>query len=615
MTDEHRPPAPWERPLSKIRDEKPGDSPANDTTSPRSRRRGDGGGERLTVAELLERAGQPVPDTPPPANPPPTGTSPTPWLNQDVVDRAAREPQQPVRADPKKVAGSDARPPRSGLPTRKKFQRAGMAAIALVSVLAVALTGLVWGYLRAADGQYTRIAALDQHSQDVRDPGGQYGDANYLIVGTDSRAGANAEMGAGTTDEAYGARSDTVIVVNIPADRSRVVAVSFPRDLNVDRPSCFAWDNELADYTNEMIPSETDVKLNSVYQAGGPKCLVKVIQKMSGLQVNHFVGMDFAGFEQMVNTIGGVEVCTAAPLVDEELGTVLANTGNQTISGSTALDYVRARKVGSEGNGDYGRIKRQQVFLSSLLRTALSNKVLFDPGKLNGFINEFTNSSFGDNLDTQSLITLGRSLQRVEASKVTFLTVPTAGTNDWGNEIPRSTDIRSIFDAIIDDKPLPGEQADSPTASPAQPPPMTDTAADFQVHAVSPSSVSVQVRNASRYEGIANTVADKLGAYGAQIYNVGDYTNPVDVTIVQFSGDNEAEAATIASMIPGAQMQRTTGLGNFVEVVLGSDFSGATVAPAAPGEVLSQVLASDTEAGGSIPLDVSILNAGDTVCD
>ncbi|WP_024794209.1 LCP family protein [Tomitella biformata] len=645
MTDDHRTPTPWERPLSKIRDETPTDEPTAAST-PRSRRRrseaaGTGVGERLTVAELLQRVGLPddqptrshaadeastpeqpaTPDAPAPVSPAPTPPAPTPpappravWLNQGVADQAsAGAPPPPSKAGPEKVTGSEDPPARPRLSAQKKVQRGGMILVALVSILAVTMTGLVWGYLRLADGAYTQIAALDQNSDDVRDAAGQYGDETYLIVGTDSRAGANGEMGAGTTEQAGGARSDTVIVVNIPADRSRVVAVSFPRDLNVNRPSCFAWDNELGDYTKDLLSSETDVKLNSVYQDGGPKCLVKVIQKMSGLQINHFVGMDFAGFEQMVNTIGGVEVCTTEPLVDEELGTVLGDTGTQTISGSTALDYVRARKVESEGNGDYGRIKRQQVFLSSLLRTALSNKVLFDPGKLNGFINEFTSSSFGDNLDTQALITLGRSLQRVEAGKVTFLTVPTAGTNDWGNEIPRSSDISSIFDSIIDDKPLPGEQADTPAESQDESAP--EAAADaVQVHAVSPYSVSVQVSNASGFDGVATAAADKLGSYGVQIYNIGNYSTPVTSTIVQFSGDNEAEAATIASMIPGAKLQRTTGLGNFVEVVLGSDYNGLVVAPADPGDVLSPVLESDTEAGSSIPLDVSITNAADVTC-
>ena len=111
----------------------------------------------------------------------------------------------------------------------------------------------------------------------------------------------------------------------------------------------------------------TETKLNSAYAFGGPKCLVKVIQKLSGLSVNRFMAVDFAGFAKMVDALGGVEVCSTTPLEDYELGTVLANAGRQTLDGHTALQYVRARQVTTETNGDYGRIKRQQLFLSSLL--------------------------------------------------------------------------------------------------------------------------------------------------------------------------------------------------------------------------------------------------------
>src|SRR5699024_6281411 len=135
------------------------------------------------------------------------------------------------------------------------------------------------------------------------------------------RAGANAEVGAGSAEQVEGARSDTIMLVNIPASRDRVVGVSFPRDLNIDRPSCERWDNSSGTYTDETVPAENDVKLNTAYALGGPRCLVQVVQKLSGLKVNHFLGMDFAGFESMVDTVGGVEVCATRPLVDDQLGT------------------------------------------------------------------------------------------------------------------------------------------------------------------------------------------------------------------------------------------------------------------------------------------------------
>ena len=254
--------------------------------------------------------------------------------------------------------------------------------MAMCAIMALLATGVVWGYLRSTDNSFLQVAALDENSSDVIDPIGQTGDETYLIIGTDSRAGANSQIGAGTTDDAAGARSDTIMLVNIPENRERVVAVSFPRDLDVTRPECQGWDNDTATYTSDWYPEAYGEKLNAVYALGGPKCLVKAIQKISGLRIGHFVGIDFSGFESMVNEIGGVEVCTTVPLNDAELGLIMPNTGRQTINGATALNYVRARNIETEGNGDYGRIKRQQLFLSSLLRSALSNKVLLDPTKL-----------------------------------------------------------------------------------------------------------------------------------------------------------------------------------------------------------------------------------------
>ncbi len=223
---------------------------------------------------------------------------------------------------------------------------------ALAAVTAVALTGAGWNYLRATDRGFTKVQALDTGSHDIVDPIGQLGDENFLIAGTDSRAGANSRVGAGTTADAEGARSDTVMLVNIPASRARVVVVSFPRDLDVTRPVCEGWNNEKARYTGVKYPSAPGDKLNATYALGGPKCLTKVLQKLSGLKINHFIGLDFTGFESMVDTVGGVEVCTTAPIVDGQLGTVLSDTGRQVLAGATALDYVRARHVIGEERSD-----------------------------------------------------------------------------------------------------------------------------------------------------------------------------------------------------------------------------------------------------------------------
>ena len=113
---------------------------------------------------------------------------------------------------------------------------------ALMAVLALVLTGGAWQWTTTKNNRLNNVAALDPNSRDIVDPNAQFGDENFLIVGVDSRLGENSDMGAGNTEDAGGARSDTVMLVNIPADRKRVVAVSFPRDLAITPMKCEAWD-------------------------------------------------------------------------------------------------------------------------------------------------------------------------------------------------------------------------------------------------------------------------------------------------------------------------------------------------------------------------------------
>ena len=421
---------------------------------------------------------------------------------------------------------------------------AGRAAAALIAVSALALTGGAWQWQSSKNNMLNRVSALDLGSRDIVDPNAQFGDENFLIVGVDSRFGENSDMGAGDTEDAGGARSDTVMLVNIPANRKRVVAVSFPRDLAITPMQCEAWNPETGEYgplydeeTGSYGPDEvyTETKLNSAYSFGGPKCLVKVIQKLSGLSVNRFMAVDFAGFAKMVDAIGGVEVCSTTPLEDYELGTVLANAGRQIIDGHTALQYVRARQVTTETNGDYGRIKRQQLFLSSLLRSMISKEVFFSLSKLNNVVNMFIDDSYVDNIKTKDLVDLGQSIQGVNAGRITFVTVPTVGyADEYGNETPRTDDMRALFDAIINDDPLPEEKNPDNTPVPGTPESTTSATPD-----ANPS-----------------TSSDLARAGNAELVNAVT-TNPQDITVrVSNSTGEDGLAATAASELQSAWLQR-----------------------------------------------------------
>ncbi|CAN3130836.1 LCP family protein [Mycobacterium sp. smrl_JER01] len=540
--------------------------------------------------------------------------------DDELPDLAA--PRPPVHTPPKPRAR------RSG-----RLTVAGRVAAALVAVLALVLTGGAWQWQSAKNNLLNRVSALDPDSRDILDPNAQFGDENFLIVGTDSRIGANSDIGAGTTEDAAGARSDTVMLVNIPANRKRVVAVSFPRDLEIEPMKCEPWDPETREYGPIMDPDSpmygkdevyTEYKLNSAFAVGGPKCLVKVIQKLSGLHVNRFMAVDFTGFSKMVDALGGVEVCSTTPIEDYELGTVLATAGRQTVDGHTALNYVRARQVTTETNGDYGRIKRQQLFLSSLLRSLISKETFFSLSKLNNVVNMFIGDSYVDNVDTKDLVDLGQSVQGVTAGRITFVTVPTVGyADEWGNEIPRTEDMRALFDAIINDDPLPEEHNADNSPVPGSPEALAsadaaqDQPGDEIVDAIAtdPESVTVQVSNSTARTGLGATAAGALQAHGFNVTTPDDYPGPLARTTVFFSAGNEQAAATVASAFDDATIERVSGMADVVQVVLGSDFTAVT-APSPSGSPVQVQLIRGTKAPPTaLPEDLTVTNAADTSCE
>ncbi|MCK8612776.1 LCP family protein [Gordonia sp. C13] len=503
----------------------------------------------------------------------------------------------------------------------RKTTATGRILVAIACVTALVGTGFVWNYLQSWNGNWRNVTAVDAEDKNIRNKDAQHGDETYLIVGTDTRGGNNSKVGAGTVADAEGARSDTVILVNVPANRERVVAVSFPRDLQVDRPACNSWDNETGEYGAEL-PAEDGVKLNSVYFYGGPQCLVRVITQMSGLNINHFIGMDFYGFEKVVRAIGGVEVCSTAPLYDYEIGHILRKPGKQKLTGRRALNYVRARNIASEGNGDYGRIKRQQLFMSSLLRSTLSGNVLSNPNKLNGIVNTFIEYSYVDGVDTQSLIQLAESMQGIEAGRVSFLTIPTSGTSEDGmnNEIPRTDDVDAIFNAIIDDLPLPGEKVEKkkPTSkAPSRAPSSrnsTETPGRINATAQNPGNVGVRVLNGTPTTGLAAEVSEQLTPYGFDVRGVADASENRDDTVVRYGPGQQNAAATLAAMFPGAEIQLDRTVKSGVELILGSDFTGDLGSVPDAGATVNVEQLAPAENTGDLPNDLAVTNAGDTTC-
>jgi LCP family protein required for cell wall assembly len=644
-----------------------------------------GGG--LTVADLIAKVGGPAAERPrhhhaaPDADiaePPPAPPSDEPDDNYDAyallstpdynydlpdLDAVHREPPiqraaveqttvlpktPPVRLRPARLVETshdepDDAPARKPKPKRRRRRGAmlvaGRMSIATIAAAALATTGGAYQWSTAKNHRMNTVSALDLGSRDIVDPNAQFGDEDFLIVGMDSRAGANSEMGAGDTSDAGGARSDTIMLVNIPANRKRVVAVSFPRDLAITPIQCEAWNPDTGEYgpiydsdAKKWGPRNvfTETKLNSTFSFGGPKCLVKEIQKLSGLSINRFIAVDFVGFAKMVDALGGVEVCSTTPLKDYELGTVLAHSGRQLIDSKTALNYVRARNVTTENNGDYGRIKRQQLFLSSLLRSLISKETFFSLSKLNNVVNMFISNSYVDNIKTKDLVQLGQSVQGMNAGHVSFVTVPTGITDENGDEPPRTADMRALFSAIIDDEALPGENNMNATSTPtsksqsskapqssqaSQPTEAADPHPErVQETTTAPQDVTVQVSNSTPKSGLAATASTQLKRHGFRVKSPDDYPNPLKTTKVLFSPGNEQAAATVAASFANSKVERITGTGSVVQVVLGSDFTAVGNPPPAGSPISLQIDRSASSPPTKLPDDLTVTNAADTTC-
>ncbi len=641
----------------------------------------DGG---LTVADLIAKIGGPVAERPRhhhaapdaetavPVSPPPSDQqddkydayallSPAEY-NYDLPDLDAihREtsidhvdvvqttvlPKTSVRPRPARLVDPPDAEPDDDLPAPTRRRRhgamlvAGRLVVATIAAAALAMTGGAWQWSTSKNHRMNTVSALDLGSRDIVDPNAQFGDEDFLVVGMDSRAGANGEMGAGGTEDAGGARSDTIMLVNIPANRKRVVAVSFPRDLAITPIQCEAWNPDTGEYgpiydsdTKKWGPRNvyTETKLNSTFSFGGPKCLVKEIQKLSGLSINRFIAVDFAGFAKMVDALGGVEVCSTTPLKDYELGTVLAHAGRQLIDSKTALNYVRARNITTENNGDYGRIKRQQLFLSSLLRSLISKETFFSLSKLNSVVNTFVSNSYVDNVKTRDLVQLGQSVQGMNAGHVSFVTVPTGVTDENGDEPPRTADMRALFSAIIDDEGLPGENnmnatSTPPTKSSSSKTPQSSQTSEpgqaanphpenIQTMTTAPQDVTVQVSNSTAKSGLAATASSQLKRHGFRVKSPDDYSNPLKTTKVLFSPGNEQAAATVAASFANSKVERITGTGHVVQVVLGSDFTSVSTPPPAGSPVSLQIERSASSPPTKLPDDLTVTNAADTTCE
>src|ERR1700722_742218 len=242
---------------------------------------------------------------------------------------------------------------------------------------------------------------------------------NIAVIGSDSRDGLSAAYGSGLVTD----QSDTLMIIHIPANRKWAEVMSIPRDSYVNIPAC--------EMGSGQVSSPTQFKINEAFAIGnldgnhtslGVACTVKTVEQDTGIFINHFIVINFTGFENMVAALGGVYECNPTPINDPNSNLHLA-AGNHLLTPTQALRYVRARYTLGDGS-DLERIGRQQAFMSSLVSRVRSE--LYNPLAIYRFFDAFTKSL---TIDTQlggvsGLYNLGQSLRGIPSSKIAFFTLP-----------------------------------------------------------------------------------------------------------------------------------------------------------------------------------------------
>ena len=174
------------------------------------------------------------------------------------------------------------------------------------------------------------------------------------------------------------------------------------------------------------------------------------------MRVHHFITVDFNGFKDMVDALGGVPVCLPEP-VNDPIGKIYLRAGRYDISGEQALGYVRVRHgIGSIDTGDIGRMKRQQAFLASMVNKAVSAGTLLNPHRLISFLNAATKSlSMDDDLaDLKELTDLARDVRGIGLDKVQFLSMPFEPYEPDPNRLAPAPLARLLWQQLREDVPL-----------------------------------------------------------------------------------------------------------------------------------------------------------------
>ncbi|MFJ1758462.1 LCP family protein [Kitasatospora sp. NPDC088134] len=468
------------------------------------------------------------------------------------------------------------RPSATDRPRRPQRRRWGRWAAGTLSFSVLATSCGGWAVLNGVGSSLDRVDAIGGGSDRPADDGAQ----TFLVVGTDDREGI-PEATLKDVLHAGGESchcTDTMMIVQLSADRGRATVVSVPRDSYVDIPA------HQDPATGKQVPAGKG-KINAAYGMGGAPLTVRTVEQNTGLRIDHYVEVNFLGFVSTVDALGGVEVCTPKPLKDDWSGLDLP-AGTTKLDGAGALRYVRARHV--DGSSDLGRMHRQQKFLAQLLHQASSGGTLLNPARLGGVLDTVLRSVKVDKgLGNAELLQFAGSLKDLSASNADFATVPLSTVDHqvpgWGSTVLwDEKGAQALFEAVRAGRPLTGAAAaapaaPAPAASPVASPVASPAGAAPAAGTIPPSEVRVQVLNGAGVQGLGFRVDAELRKAG--FATTGTPANApgggsAARTVIRYDPRWDESLRTLAAALPDAEQVAVNGLGPTFQVVAGSDYRG-----------------------------------------
>ncbi len=390
---------------------------------------------------------------------------------------------------------------------------------------------------------------------------------NILLVGVDSAANLApndpARAGRGNVG---GLRSDTMMILHLDPGTTRASLLSIPRDLWVP------------------LASGGTQRINSAIQSGGPGELIDTIEQYLGIPINHYIQVDFAGFQELVDVIDGVEVYFAKPARDSRSGLDIEQAGCVTLDGQQALSYVRSRhyqiyqdgRWRSDGSADLGRISRQQDFIVRALRRAVDHGVR-NPVTLDRLVNAGLDTVTVDDLLTaDDIVDLARAFRGFDPGSLDLYSLPVVSGSAGGASILR----------LVDEK--------------AQP--TLDLFRGTDTGDLRPADVRVRVLNGSGVTGQAGQAGRDLAAVGFGAAGTGEAERfDVTETLVRYTAGGEAKADLVARYLdPSARLELVDGpLEADVVVVTGSEYAGVRTTPRPPGPSTTTTTTATTVTAGA----------------